>query len=69
MNLVVNCGLPGEKALVKLLRQIHKGLNRLRSRMSTNSCDMFSFCTHGEMDYLVALNGIPSSIIEGWLGM
>lgn len=30
---------------------------------------MFYFRTHGEIDYLDVLNGVPSSTIDEWSGM
>lgn len=37
--------------------------------MSTKKCNMFRFRTHRQMDYLEALNGIPTFVIDKWWGM
>lgn len=41
----------------------------MRLRLSTTSCNKFCFCAQGEMDYLAAFNGIPSSPIDEWWDM
>lgn len=63
-DLIIYRGRPPEKARAEFARKVHNGLKRMRSRVLTTSCDMFCFSTHGEMDYLTALNGIPSSTID-----
>lgn len=57
------------RARAELACRVRKGLNSLPSHVSTASCDMFCYCTHGEIDYLESLNGIPTSTRDECLGM
>lgn len=65
----MNRGCTRQRARAEFPLQIRNGLNRLRSHLSTASYDIFCYRTHGEMSYLVALNGISTNIAKEWSDM
>lgn len=66
---IMHRGRTRQKKCAEFTRQVHNGLNRLRSHVSTASYNMFFYLNHGEMGYLLALKGITTSNIEEWLDM
>lgn len=66
--LIIHSGLPRQKACA-FARQVHNSLTRIGPRVSMTSFDMICFRTHGEMDCLDVIKGIPSSTIVEWSGM
>lgn len=58
-----------KKARTEFLCQVHNGLNRLRSDVSTSSCDMILFRRKSEIDYLGSVNGTQSTKVDEFSGM
>lgn len=52
----------------KFARQVSNGISRLRSHVATTGSDRFCYRTHGEIEYITALSGIPSNVIDVWEG-